>query len=110
MSERIHKHKEFLCFLQKANKKQLAALVKNADNDQIACICEIAMNVLQGNVKLQESKRRELKKYRQFLRFMSKKSNPISKKKVKLQRGGWILPLLISTIAPLIIDAIRPSS
>jgi len=106
MSARIHKHKEFLCFLQKANKKQLKAVLRNADNDQIGCLCEIALNVLNGNVKLTQTKRNELRKYKRFLRFMANKAKPISEKKLTVQRGGWIVPLLISTVAPMLLEAL----
>ena len=63
-------------------------------------------NVLRENVKLSNSHKRKLSKYKNYIRQLSKKSTSQSSKKRILQRGGFlgalISPLLREVIGPIV--------
>lgn len=96
----IRKHQHFLQILAKSHPSQRKALVRTATTEQIKCLCEICLNILVGNVPVNIQK---LKKHKNTLRKLAKKTCSIKKKKKLLinQTGGF-LPLL----APAIVSAL----
>ena len=74
---------------------------------------ECALNVLQGNVKLSNCKKRKLRKFRRQLRTVADKHVPVArKKKVIIQSGGFLVPLLVAvlpTIASFVYDYFKSS-
>jgi hypothetical protein len=71
-------------------------------------INECILNVLKGNIKLTGCSKRMLKKYKNVLRTLVDKSRPLStKKRLIIQKGGFLLPLLtavLPTLASLIFQ------
>jgi len=64
------------------------------------CISECILNVLNGNIKMTVCDTRKLQKHKAALRKVSDKRVPLSaKKKLTLQCGGFLLPVL-SAILP----------
>jgi len=85
-----------------ADSRQRRALLRTADKELVKCICECALNVLQGVVKLKNTEKIRLKKHRSVLRKLTGETGNIgwrSKKRTILQNGGSFLPILL---APLI--------
>lgn len=107
MPQRIERNKEFICFICKAKGKQLKSLMQNATDDQIKTLNEIALNVINGNVPLSKQTFSKLGKGKKLLRIMADKKLSAKKKRKGIQKGGWILPLLASTVLPMIVDAIQ---
>ena len=100
MSQRLKKHAACLHMLATANPTMRNAVLKNADQPLIHCLCECAHNVLKGNVPLTPAQKTKLKRYSQHLRdLVDKKKN--NKKKI-LQTGGF-LPALLAPIAASIL-------
>ena len=97
-SRRLKKHSDTLKFLSKCKPSISKAIIKNADRDLIHCMCEVAINELNGNVPLTRSQKARLCKHKSALRTLVKKKTPLKNKKSLLQRGGFIGALL----APLI--------
>ena len=65
-------------------------------------ICECVLNVLNGNVKLSGCVTRKLRKHKAVLCKVADKRVPISsKKKLIVQRGGFLLPLLSAVLPAL---------
>ena len=61
-------------------------------------ISECALNVLKGNVKLSDFKKRKLRKFGRQLRTVVDKHVPLARKmKLIIQRGGFLVPLLLPT-------------
>lgn len=86
-----------------ANKNQRQALLRTADKSIVTGICEIALNVLKGNIELKDSAKKRLKKHKSILRKLihvkkNKRNVWKHKKKAILQHGGSFLPLLIAPI------------
>jgi len=87
------------------------ALISNCDKDLVKCVCECALNLLHGNVQLSDCTRRKLLKYRRRLRTVVDRRVLLArKKKLIIQRGGFLVPLLTAvlfTSASLIYDGLK---
>lgn len=87
-----------LYVLRKADKKLRKAIIENSDNDVIKTIIEIVYNTLKGNTIIKPSIKSNLKKYKNELRRIScPKRSLSSKRKVLIQKGGF-LPILLSSL------------
>ena len=96
----MQKHYPFLRLLACSHPAQKRALIKTANNAQINSICEVCLNILNGNVPVNKKK---LEKYKHLLRMLSRKTcSPQKKKKYLLNQSGGFLPL----IAPALISAL----
>lgn len=94
---------EALCHL---NKNQRAALLRTADHKFIRCICECVVNTLKGNVPLEHREKERLSKYKTTLRrIAAKQGNWKAKRKLVLQRGGF-LPYIIGPILSALLTRI----
>jgi hypothetical protein len=88
--------------LKAATPKLHKAIVSNCDRELVNSICECVLNVLNGNVKLSDCVKRKLRKQKNVLRKVVDKRVPISgKKKLIVQRGGFLLPLLSAVLPAL---------
>jgi hypothetical protein len=101
------KHKEYLTLLTKIkNKKRRNKLIDLADGGEIQAIGECILNILQGTIPLSKRQLNQLKKNRNQMRALAKRSYSIKKKKAILkQRGGFlsaILPFAVSALSSLL--------
>ena len=96
---RLKRNFDFLKVLQKASPKQRKALLENSSGDLILCIAEVVQNILLGNVKLSKAQKSKLQKYKSVLRTVaSKKTKTTNKKKLLVQKGGFLSALLAPAI------------
>ena len=97
--------------LKDAQPKLRKAIISNCDKDLVNCVSECALNLLHGNVKLSDCARKKLRKYRRQLRTVVDRRVPLAhKKKLIIQRGGFLVPLLtavLPTLASLIYDGLK---
>lgn len=87
------------------------SILKTCDNDLIQTLCEIIQNILNGNIRLDVTKKKYLQKYKKELRLIKQHNiNPKSigvKRKILVQRGGFlqvIIGALLSSAIGAIID------
>ena len=77
-------------------------IIKRAKPELINKICECILNILNGHVKISESDFKKLKPYKHLFRKLLEKKLKISnKKKLIIQKGGFlqiILPAIISAV------------
>jgi hypothetical protein len=73
-----------------ANPKYRKAILAHADKHLINAICHIVYNVLRNSVHLNPQTRAKLLKHKTFLRKLCEKSTLSSKKKILIQRGGFL--------------------
>ena len=73
------------CYL---NKEQRIAVLRKANTGLIKCICECALNILIGNVTLQNSEKKKLKNFANTLRKLSQKIGTWKSKKSIIIRQG----------------------
>lgn len=89
------------------NNKQRKALLETADSKLVRHICECALNVLIGNVPLQKTQKSRLRRHANTLRKLAEPSVSLSKKKkIIVQRGGFLPALLAPIIGTLLASII----
>jgi len=105
---RVKSNYHTLHVLKTAHPKLRKAIITNCNRELVNNISECILNVLYGNVKLSGCSSRKLRKYKALPRKVADKRVPLSnKKKLIVQRGGFLLPLLsavLPAIASLIIS------
>ena len=104
--KRLHSNYRSLHVLKDARPKLRRAIIANSDKELINSVGVCALNVLQGNVKLSKCAKRKLRKLRRQLRTVADTHVSLArKKKVIIQSGRFIVPLLslvLPTIASLV--------
>jgi len=93
-------HKDLLKVLAKAKPSLRKAILREADKALIYSICEICDNTLSGNVTLKENDKQKLKKHKKILRQLASREGSWKNKKKQVQKGGALIPLLLSLLAP----------
>ena len=82
--------------------------LKQASPDQVKMFADCAKNIVEGNIRPSKSKLKKLKKLKNGIRLLAKRSIPLRrKKKILTQKGGIIGSILvpiISAVAGLAID------
>jgi hypothetical protein len=95
--KRIRSDYHKLHALNEARPKLRQAVISNCDKDVVHSVSECALNVLRGNVKLSDCTKRKLRKLKHQLRaVVDKRLSITSKKKLIIQRGGFLVPLMMA--------------
>ncbi len=96
MSERLKDHAPYLHVLVNGTAQQREGILRGAKKQLIYCLCECALNVLQGNVILTPEAKSKLSKHKRLLRELADKKIPVTRKKKLLltQKGGWVTALI----------------
>jgi hypothetical protein len=93
--KRIKSNFHALQVLKTAGPKLRKAIITNSNNELVRSLCECVLNFLHGNIILTECCKRKLKKHKTVLRSLADKRVPMrDKKKIIVQRGGVLVPLL----------------
>lgn len=97
--------------LLKSKCKKRKEILKTCDNNLIEVLSEIAQNILNGNIRLNQKQRNFLKKYKRDLRLIKHYNTRTkfigNKRKVLVQRGGFIQAIigaLLSSAIGTLID------
>lgn len=99
MSRAVTNNADALRFLVRAKPSSRIALLKTADKELIRCICECVLNTINGHVPLNQSQKNKLTKHKNVLRKLVQRGGGINKKKkLLLQNGGAILPLILAPL------------
>ena len=102
MTRRLQHNAPYLHVLARGSDKQRQGVIQGANKELIACLCECALNVLNGNVHLKPSEKKKLLKYKRHLRALSNKKTPaLKKKKLLRQKGGFLGALLTPVLSAL---------
>lgn len=104
----LKKDRALLEALIHATPKERKALLKVCDTSRIRSVCECAYNVLRGNVPLSDKRKRQLSKHKTTLRKIVKRGEGWSVKRKYLvqQGGGFIIPLLLSTVLQAVMSKV----
>lgn len=98
---KLKKNIDYLKVLSKANKHQRGAIIQTANKELIECLCECALNILNGNVPLKNSDLQKLQKHKCHLRNLSDPNISEEDKRTLLQQKGGFLPILLAPILSL---------
>jgi histone H3/H4 len=104
MSRRLQDHVPTLRRLVKSGNKERQKIIDQADDELIKCICECAQNTINSNVPLTERQLKKLFKHKDIVRKLACKNLSIraKRKKIKSQKGGFLLPLLAPILTAVI--------
>lgn len=107
MSARLKRNAPLLKALYHATPQKRRDILAYCSSDFIQALCEIALNVLKGNVPLSTAQYNKLKRQKKVIRLLADKRAGLKRKHQTLmkQSGGFLLPLL-STVVPIIGDLI----
>ena len=104
--KRVKTNYHTLQVLKTADPKLRKAIISKCNKELVNCISECVLNVLNGYIQLPGGVTRKLQKHKAALRKVSDRRVPLSKKKkLIVQRGGFLQPLLsavLPTLASLI--------
>ena len=104
--KRVKSNYHALHVLRTAEPKLRKAIISNCNKELVNSISECILNVLNGNVKLAGCNTRKLRKHRVTLRKVADKRVPLStKKRLIIQRGGFLLSAVLPAIASLIVSS-----
>jgi len=104
MGKNQHNIKSYLKFLRNCNQKKLVgSIIKFAPDDVIKRICDAALNVQQGDVKLSKREKEFFRNQKKTFKKLISTSIPIEKKRKFLTRnqiGGGVpfVPALLNTV------------
>jgi hypothetical protein len=108
---RLKSQQHFLHVLKNAKPQARRALLSSADDEIVKAIVECALNTLNGNHKLTKEEKSKLKKYKSRLRaLIDPKISLKSKRKLLVQKGGFIFSLLASVLSGVIGSLISNNS
>ena len=96
----------FLRLLARSSAKRRKALLSQVTRDELKSLCEICLNILKGNIPLDDKTYNKLKRHKSKLRTLAdKKTSSAHKQHIVNQHGGFIgtiaaiaLPLLANLL------------
>jgi hypothetical protein len=101
----------FLHVIKDAKPQARRALLLSASDELIKAIVECAINTLNGNHKLSKDEKSRLKRYKNRLReLVNPKISFKCKRKLLIQKGGFIVPLLTTILSGVIGSLISSNS
>lgn len=81
------------------NQEQRRAILRKADVALVRCICECALNVLQGNVSLNSVQKDRLRRHATILRRLAaKRGNWSGKRRLIVEHSAGFLKLLLLSV------------
>lgn len=101
--KRLKANRHTLYVLCNAHPTLRKNMIKHVSSEVIKSIAEIAKNILLNNINLCRKKIQALKPYKTTIRKISEPHRRItSTRKLLVQRGGSVIPLLIGTVLSLL--------
>ena len=100
VTNRLKSQLHFLHVLKSAKPQARRSLLASADDELIKALVKCAINTLNGNHKLHKEEKSKLSKYKSRLRaLVNPKVTFKRKRKLLIQKGGFIVPLLTSIMS-----------
>lgn len=100
----MYRNVKFLKKIAKCSKSKRDKLLLSATHDQLHCLSEIAYNTLKGNLDFKNHSVKKLKRFKNEIRKLAKKSTALKKKKELLTQRGGFIPLLLSPIISALVS------
>lgn len=106
MSKLIAKSEPFLKYLARSGPQRRKQLLKHATREELQSLCEICLNILKGNLPLDDRQLRSLKKKKTLIRDLGDRHKSIKKKRQLANQHGGFLGSIAAIALPLITDLI----
>ena len=108
--KKIIENLDFLKLFCNCSKKMHSNLINGANQENIFSLCECILNCLNGNVTLNDPEKNQLKKYKKYLRLITKKKLGLKiRKQLLIQKGSGFLPLIIPPVIAVVTDFLTRS-
>lgn len=109
--KRVYNNIDMLETVSKLPSKTIPKVIPHMDKNFIKTIAEINSNVLKGNIPLEKQDVKRLQHYKQCMRQIDsccsqKKINTEKVGKVISNQTGGFLPVLLSTVIPLLLKGL----
>ena len=99
MSDRIKRNIPILKAILSLGAKERKSFLAHSSEDLILSLCELALNILKGNIPLKKSQYTRLKKHKKWIKLFADKKTSVKKKRRVVQTGGaFILPLIAAAL------------
>ena len=102
MTKHLKAHWSLLKKLKSCKAKERKELLKKGGKPLQLCLQECAINILKGNVHLTDAQHNRLRRYKEKVRLLGKKTTSKKKKLAIEQRGGFLPALLAPVIGSLL--------
>ena len=100
-----------LQMLKTAIPKLRKAIISNCNKNLLNSISECVLNVLNGNIQLSNFAKRKFKKHKSTLCSLADKRLPLTaKKRIIIQRGGFLLPLFTILLPTQLVSCFEPAT
>lgn len=111
LSERFKHYLPVLQVLVNAKPAQRTQILRKGDSCLIRLLCELALNVLKGNVKLPEGHYKKLKPHKRLLLQITNPAASLAKRRLALvtKKGGLlpvILPPLLTALGTFVLNKV----
>lgn len=83
-----------LTALYRGSAHQRKNILQSASKDLVLTLCEIALNILRGNIPLTAKQFKKFKKQKTKIKLCADKKASLKRKRKAIQTGGFLLPLL----------------
>lgn len=93
--------------LKRLNKRRQKEYVQKCDKHLLHCLSECCSNLIKGNLPINSSQLKKLRRRKQSLRKLILKKTPLGQKRKILQSGGFlglILPPILGFLSSLISE------
>ena len=84
-----------------AKKSLQNAVLENAKNDLIECICDISLNFLKGTAPISKQYKKRLTQHKTSYCMLADRKLSLKKKRNIIQSGGF-LPALLGAVIPIL--------
>ena len=101
----VRTHFAFLEYLRSITPRRQKVLIKGADLPILQALSEIALNLIKKNIHLKPHEIAKLRPYEEDIYQLALKRNSVAKKKLIIQRGGF-LSALVTTVLPALLSTI----
>lgn len=103
----ISEYKTLLYTFNKLPKNIQKLLIKNINKEFVKVLCEICLNLTEGNIVLTNENKNKIKHKNFIIKALADKKKSLAKKtKYLRQRGGFIIPLLTGIIGPVLANLV----
>ena len=100
MSMSVKKQQAFLQVLVTSTRKQVLALIKTMNNQQLNAICEILINIRYGNVPVNDAVKKKLQRKKNIIWELTSKSTGTKLSKTLIEKEVGLIVYIVKLILP----------
>ena len=103
MDKRLLAQEPFLRSLTRSSPKRRKLLLQQATKDELTVLFEICLNILKGNIPLNNTAFKKLKRHKRILRTLGSKKMALTHKENLVNQKGGAIGTVVEMIASLVL-------